>query len=133
MSIYLCPSHLGPTFCAHLSIELSVKAYLVAGQNMNCMHCTIMISHYLARLYVTVLESDLHVRAKKNGCYSAIQAGSRKGFTILHHILTFQALTERKIHKMRSIVALQISGKPSILHQCATHVVSEKVCTPILD
>ena len=49
---------------------------------------TIMIGHYLAKLYGSILESELSRWVEQNGCHSAGQAGFRKWFTNLDHILT---------------------------------------------
>ena len=61
-----------------------------------------MIGHYLAKLYGSILESELSIWAEWNGCHSAGQAGFRKGFTTLDHILTLRALIEEgRAHNKR--------------------------------
>ena len=45
-----------------------------------------MIEHYLAKLYGSILKSELHVSAEWNGCHSAGQVGFQKVFTTLDHI-----------------------------------------------
>ena len=53
-----------------------------------------MIGQCLAKLYGSILESELSVWAEGNGCCSAGQASFRKGFTTLGHILTLLGLIE---------------------------------------
>ena len=63
---------------------------------------TIMIFHYLAKLYGSILELGLSVWADKNGCCSAW-----KGFITLDYILNFQAhIKEVEPIKRGFIVAL---------------------------
>ena len=51
--------------------------------------------HYLARLYGSILESELSIWAKQDGCRSVEQAGFWKRFTTLDHILPFEPLSMR--------------------------------------
>ena len=127
VSIYLCPSHLGPTSCTHLSIDLSVKAYLVAGQNIalygySRVH---LISDYLSKLYCTILELDLHVRAYRNVCHSHLdrQVPGRDSQLCITYWPSKPYWGGRYI-RWESTVASQIPGKSSILHQCSTHAVT---------
>ena len=49
-------------------------------------YTTIMIGHYLAKLYGSILKSELYVWAEWNGCHSAGQVGFQKVFTTLDHV-----------------------------------------------
>ena len=51
-------------------------------------HRTIIIGHYLAKLYALILELESSIWAERNVCRSAGHAGFRKGFTPMDHILT---------------------------------------------
>ena len=63
---------------------------------------TIMIGHYFTKLYGLILESELSIWAKQNGCRSVRQAGFWKGFTTLDHILTLRTLIEEdRAHNKR--------------------------------
>ena len=59
-----------------------------------------MIGHYLAKLYGSILESELSIWAKRNGCCSVGQVGFQKGFKTLDHISTLQALIEENCHSI---------------------------------
>ena len=57
-------------------------------------HRTIMIGHTLARLFASILEQELSEWAKREGIRATGQAGFRKGFSTLNHILTLRAVIE---------------------------------------
>ena len=62
----------------------------------------IMIGHYLAKLYGSILKSELSIWAERNPCRSSGQAGFWKGFTTLDRILIHRALTEEgRAHNKR--------------------------------
>ena len=55
---------------------------------------TIMVGHTLARLYASILEQWLSSWAESESIRAAGQAGFRKGFSTLDHILTLTAIIE---------------------------------------
>ena len=55
---------------------------------------TIMVGHTLARLYASILEQRLSSWAESEGIRAAGQAGFRRGFSTLDHILTLRAIIE---------------------------------------
>ncbi|MCO5570021.1 hypothetical protein L7F22_023735 [Adiantum nelumboides] len=57
---------------------------------------TIMIGHYLAKIYGSILERELSVWAERNGHRARGQAGFRQGFSTLDHILTLRAFIEER-------------------------------------
>ena len=57
-------------------------------------YCTIMIGHTLARLFASILEQELSEWAERGGIRATGQAGFRKGFSTLDHILTLRAVIE---------------------------------------
>ena len=57
-------------------------------------HRTIMVGHTLARLFASILEQELSEWAKRGCIGSTRQAGFRKGFSTLDHILTLRAIIE---------------------------------------
>ena len=56
---------------------------------------TIMVGHTLAKLYASILEQQLSRWAEKTGRRALGQAGFRKGFSTLDHILTLRAIIEQ--------------------------------------
>ena len=88
----------------HILIELCVnisplcvdRTYHMIPSNYR----TITVVHYLAKLYGSILESELRVCAVRNGCRSAGQAGFGKRSTFLDHILTpWTLIEEGRAHK----------------------------------
>ncbi|MCO5607261.1 hypothetical protein L7F22_061454 [Adiantum nelumboides] len=65
---------------------------------------TIMAEHTLARLYASILEQQLNSWAEGGGVRAKGQAGFRRGFSTLDHLLTLKAniedgrLDERRIY-----------------------------------
>ena len=57
-------------------------------------HRTIMIGHTLAHLFASILEEELSEWAERGGIRATGQAGFRKGFSTLDHILTLRAVIE---------------------------------------
>ncbi|MCO5596759.1 hypothetical protein L7F22_050828 [Adiantum nelumboides] len=55
-----------------------------------------MIGHYLAKIYGSILERELSVWAERHGHRARGQAGFRRGFSTLDHILTLRALIEER-------------------------------------
>ena len=55
---------------------------------------TIMVGHTLARLYASILEQRLSSWAESECIRAAGQAGFRRGFSTLDHILTLRAIIE---------------------------------------
>ena len=55
---------------------------------------TIMVGHTLARLYASILEQRLSGWAEEEGVRAKGQAGFRKGFSTLDHILTLRTIIE---------------------------------------
>ncbi|MCO5600245.1 hypothetical protein L7F22_054355 [Adiantum nelumboides] len=55
---------------------------------------TIMVGHTLARLYASILEQRLSGWAEEKGVRAKGQAGFRRGFSTLDHILTLRAIIE---------------------------------------
>lgn len=55
---------------------------------------TIMVGHTLARLFASILEQRLSRWAESEGIRAAGQAGFRRGFSTLDHILTLRAIIE---------------------------------------
>ena len=55
---------------------------------------TIMVGHTLTRLYASILEQRLSRWAESEGIRAAGQAGFRRGFSTLDHILTLRAIIE---------------------------------------
>ena len=55
---------------------------------------TIMVGHTLARLYASILEQQLSSWAEGEGVRAKGQAGFRRGFSTLDHILTLRAIIE---------------------------------------
>ena len=55
---------------------------------------TIKVGHTLARLYASILEQKLSGWAEEEGVRAKGQAGFRKGFSTLDHILTLRAIIE---------------------------------------
>ena len=55
---------------------------------------TIMVGHTLARLFASILEQQLSKWAENEGIGAAGQAGFRRGFSTLDHILTLRAIIE---------------------------------------
>ena len=55
---------------------------------------TIMVGHTLARLYASILEQKLSGWAEEEGVRAKGQAGFRKGFSTLDHILTLRTIIE---------------------------------------
>ena len=55
---------------------------------------TIMIGHTLTRLYASILEQQLSRWADRAGIRESGQAGFKKGFSTLDHILTLRAIIE---------------------------------------
>ena len=83
---------------------------------MPCNYRTIMIGHYLAKLYRSIRDSELSICAEQNGCNSVGQAGFQKGFTTLDYIFTLRALIEEgRTHNKRIYATLWISEKPLTL------------------
>ena len=58
-------------------------------------YSTIMIGHTLAKLYASILEQQQLSRwAEKSSKRASGQAGFRKGFSTLDHIITLRAIIE---------------------------------------
>lgn len=55
---------------------------------------TIMVGHTLTRLYASILEQRLNGWAEDEGVRATGQAGFRRGFSTLDHILTLRAIIE---------------------------------------
>ncbi|MCO5593906.1 hypothetical protein L7F22_047925 [Adiantum nelumboides] len=72
-------------YCAHLQ----VGDPMIPGN-----YRTIMVGHTLARLYASILEQRLSGWAEEKGVRAKGQAGFRKGFSTLDHILTLRAIIE---------------------------------------
>ena len=108
-SLYLCPllAHIfNKAMCEGFLtrwIKHTIVPILKSGDPiMPRNYRTIMIGHYLAKLYGSIQESELSIWAKQNGCRSTGQASFRKGFTTLDHILTLRALIEEgRAHNKR--------------------------------
>ena len=64
---------------------------------------TIMVGHTLARLYASIIEQQLSRWAEREGLRAAGQAGFKRGFSTLDHILTLRAIIEEGIAQGRRI------------------------------
>ena len=83
---------------------------------MSSNYRTIVIGHYLAKLYGLILESELSIWAEWNACCSAGHASFRKGFTTLDHIFTLRALIEEgRAHNKRIYCCFVDFKKPLTL------------------
>ena len=64
---------------------------------------TIMIGHILAKLYASILEQQLSRWAERSSKRAPGQAGFRKGFSTLDHIITLRAIIEEGRSEGRNV------------------------------
>ena len=77
-----------------LSRSTIVPIFKVGDPMMLGNYCTIMVGHTLAKLYASILEQQLSRWAERACKRAPGQAGFKKGFSTIDHILTLRAIIE---------------------------------------